>query len=630
MLLPGGSIGGGAGHDDLNAAFVVVAIVPRGPQRDDLLIELDADAAAHTDDHGLAFESLLAYFEVLYDVGGDLLDAIFRSHQGFQATPFALELFFLILLSTLGDLIEARVDLWPFAFVQFERNRARFIINAHRCSIFYRAVNVVDIDVLAEDGARVPVAFFNRRAGEADVGGVGQGITHVFGEAVGLALLIGLFIGDDAHVQAVLAAVRFIGDKDDVASLGERLVLRSILGEELLNGGEDDAARCPVLEQRFKLAAILRLRGLLPEQLLAAREGAEGLIVEVVAIGEHDERGILHLRMLDDFSGVEDHREALAAALRMPDHTGALVPILRGGFEGGGDGFVDGVILMIGGHLLVDVHSVAFEDDKGAHEVQQALLLADAEQEGLKLWCPFGSDGVAVDGAPGLEALPVGGHGARACLDAIGDDQDFVIGEERGDLRFVGLELLKRALERSFFVAGIFEFDDDQRQAVDEDDDIRAAFLDLGDGELVDDEPVVFIEALEIDEAGQFVAQGAVAAVVLDGYAVDEQIVEGAVALDHVGRIEARHATIDLFYGLLRELGVEVAYGVVETAAQHDIAIALSARVCPAGRYLRPMQPRIAELLEPFQRRLFDIRLCHAHVPRPLTHQSLYANAILP
>ena len=58
---------------------------------------------------------------------------------------------------------------------------------------------------------------------------------------------------------------------------------------------------------------------------LAAREGAEELVVEVVAVGEHDEGRVLHRRVADDAAGVEGHRQALARALRVPDDADAPV-----------------------------------------------------------------------------------------------------------------------------------------------------------------------------------------------------------------------------------------------------------------------------------------------------------------
>src|SRR5690606_33957647 len=69
----------------------------------------------------------------------------------------------------------------------------------------------------------------------------------------------------------------------------------------------------------------------LAQQILAARESAEKLIVEVVAVGEHDDRGVLHRRLADDPPGVESHRQALARALGVPHHANAPVARLAAG-----------------------------------------------------------------------------------------------------------------------------------------------------------------------------------------------------------------------------------------------------------------------------------------------------------
>ena len=61
------------------------------------------------------------------------------------------------------------------------------------------------------------------------------------------------------------------------------------------------------------------------EQVLAAREGAEELVVEVVAVGEDDDGRVLHRRLARDHAGVEGHRQALARALRVPDDADAAV-----------------------------------------------------------------------------------------------------------------------------------------------------------------------------------------------------------------------------------------------------------------------------------------------------------------
>ena len=118
--------------------------------------------------------------------------------------------------------------------------------------------------------------------------------------------------------------MRFIGNHDDVATLGEHGCASPCSSGRnfwIVVKTTPPAATC-------KLPAGVRgsrpAPGL-PQQILTARERAEELVVKVVAIGEDDERRILHRRLVDDAPGVERHRQALARALRVPDDADAPV-----------------------------------------------------------------------------------------------------------------------------------------------------------------------------------------------------------------------------------------------------------------------------------------------------------------
>ena len=135
----------------------------------------------------------------------------------------------------------------------------------------------------------------------------------------------------EAVDEVVLAAVRLVGDDDDVAPPGQRGVrVASVFRVELLDRGEHHAARGD-RQLLAQVGAALGLRRRLAEQVLAAREGAEELVVEVVAVGQDDDGRVLHRRLARDRAGVEGHRQALARALRVPHDADAAVAGLAAG-----------------------------------------------------------------------------------------------------------------------------------------------------------------------------------------------------------------------------------------------------------------------------------------------------------
>ena len=153
---------------------------------------------------------------------------------------------------------------------------------------------------------------------------------------------------------------------------------------------------------------------------------------------------------------------------------------------------------------------------------------------------PLGLIVVAVDGAPRHEAFPIGGERARARLQAIGNDQQFVGGKQAGDFALVGLELIERAAQRGVFVGRVLEFDHAQRQAVDEDHDIGppVAFI-LDDGKLIEDEPIIAIDLLEVDGPDFIARDRTVGSFEFHVEAIDQQLMPAPIVFDQVGRVVA-------------------------------------------------------------------------------------------
>ncbi len=69
------------------------------------------------------------------------------------------------------------------------------------------------------------------------------------------------------------------------------LPLVGFVRPELLDGGEDDAAGRNA-EELAEVFAVFGLDGWLKQGFVAAGEGAEELVVEIIAIGEDDDGGV--------------------------------------------------------------------------------------------------------------------------------------------------------------------------------------------------------------------------------------------------------------------------------------------------------------------------------------------------
>jgi hypothetical protein len=173
--------------------------------------------------------------------------------------------------------------------------------------------------------------------------------------------------------------------------------------------------------------------------------------------------------------------------------------------------------------------------------------------------------GLAGDGPPRLEPLCPRREGADAGFDAIGDDEHGVEGEQGGEFRLVGLELVEGAPEGRVLVRGVLEFEEHQGQAVDEQHHVgTAGVLGLAHGELVDREPVVGVGLVEVENPHLSARNRAVRAAILHGDPVHEVAMEGAVAHFH-GRA---FGTGELAEGVFQSLGGEIRVKVGERLAQ--------------------------------------------------------------
>ena len=210
-----------------------------------------------------------------------------------------------------------------------------------------------------------------------------------------------------------------------------------------------------------------------------------------------------------------------------------------------------------------------FKDNEVTDEIQEAAFLEHTFQQHFQLRDRSGRGGLAFDGLPRQEPFLVGRDRADAGIQAIGDDEQFVVVKQGRDVVLVGLQLIERRPDRSLFICGVLEFDDRQRQTVDEDHHIRSpvdlAVLVRGfHGVLIDDQPVVVFDVLEIHHIDPpadhapvcvrtrtgrpifgFVLRTATLVIYFD--AVDQHVMKGVV-VEQERRIAESH---DLCVGLL-------------------------------------------------------------------------------
>ena len=122
----------------------------------------------------------------------------------------------------------------------------------------------------------------------------------------------------------------------------------------------------------------------LAQQVLAHAEGAEQLIVEIVAVGQHDQRRVLHRRVLDDLARIEGHQQALAGALRVPDHADLAVAVRRGRCQRAFHRAAHGVELVVAGEDFDDLAAGVAEDDEILEQVQEAAAVEHALEHGFQ------------------------------------------------------------------------------------------------------------------------------------------------------------------------------------------------------------------------------------------------------
>ena len=264
---------------------------------------------------------------------------------------------------------------------------------------------------------------------------------------------------------------------------------------------------------------------------------------------------------------------------------------------------------MVGGDLL-DQPAVVLEQDEMAQVFQQQLAPEHAQGQRLQLaHRPQRIDRHAIDGAPGQEALAVGGERAHPGEDAVAHHLRQVGVEQVGDVLLVGLQLVPGRPDVGVLITGVLQFHHHQRQAVDEQHHVGPT----GQpgplhAELVDRQPVIGRHIGEVDQPHARAA-GLPVLLELHRHAIDQPALQLSVGVD-----QARHVGIDdtaqrVVPGRGRNLRVEPGDGSAQPVDQDHVAvgIALGAGRLGVGRGdVRAVGSGPAEAGQPAEQGLFD------------------------
>ena len=243
---------------------------------------------------------------------------------------------------------------------------------------------------------------------------------------------------------------------------------------------------------------------ILPQKIAAFCKLRIKLIVQIIAVGQYNNRRRLHRRLQQ--MRIKHHRQRLAAALRMPEN--AALAVGFGGVLCGRSGLAHCKILMITGKNLDQLCAVIREANEIAQNIEQAFFLKDALEKCIELR-KLRILIVAVNGFPFHEAIFAGSDRASSGCELIADNQDRVIYEHRRNLVHIIAELQIRLGCVGFLTRRRFQLHHDDRQTVQEQDHIGALFAVLDECPLIRGDERIVLRMLvihKVDDRGALLA----------------------------------------------------------------------------------------------------------------------------
>ena len=189
--------------------------------------------------------------------------------------------------------------------------------------------------------------------------------------------------------------------------------------------------------------------------------------------------------------GVEYHRQRFSAALRMPEHT--TLAIRFSGNFGFFNCFPHCKILVISSQNLNRLLPITGKQDKVFQNVQQPLFLEHSLIEGVKLRIG-GVLVIAIFRFPLHKTVKSRSDCSRLIGRKVADYADYIIIEHRRDVLHVVPNLVVCVFCAHFVLGRTFQFHQNQRQAIDKQNNIRAAVVSIfHEGILVYHIEIIFV-----------------------------------------------------------------------------------------------------------------------------------------
>ena len=303
----------------------------------------------------------------------------------------------------------------------------------------------------------------------------------------------------------------------------------------------------------------------------AAGEGLVDLVVEVVAVGQHQEREVA-AELAVHLAGEHHHRVALARPLGVPEHPEPALQRLALAHRL--DGAVHAEELVVAGQDLLQLVCRLVEDDEVLHQIHEVALVTDALEQRLHVDRARLLLGEAL---PCVEVLPAAGDRADLRLLAVAEHHYRIVVEEMGNgVAVVRVVLLEGGLE---VPVDVLALDEQQRQAVDEADDVRPPPVEAAAyPELAHAEKVVVRGVIEVEDPEAVVRQLALGVTERHPNAVAHQRVllpvGGGDALQRGGLDDLPHRAV---VGGIGETRVQVYKFLAKGARQYDFVVGSAA-----------------------------------------------------